>query len=350
MTSAYDNLPATRFWRKTMVEGDWLEGLYKPKFPITEKTRVFTAGSCFAQHVGRVLRQSGFDVIDEEPLPVDMPDMPAQQFGYRMYSARFGNIYTLRQLRELVEEAVGDKNAKQAYWEKDGRFFDALRPNVEPTGYPSLEYAKHARTRHLAAIKRGLQRCDLMIFTLGLTECWIDRASKRALPVAPGVIAGDMDATPADFHNLTYNECREDFLEVRRLLQKINPNIRFLLTVSPVPLTATATGAHVLRASTYSKAVLRSVAGALVDEFDDIDYFPSFEVITTHASAGVFFAENLRTVTDEAVSVVMGMFMAAHGRALPAPKRRTAFFERGDTNQTTSELQCEEELLEAVRK
>ncbi|MFT5000776.1 MAG: hypothetical protein ACI875_001781, partial [Planctomycetota bacterium] len=90
--------------------------------------------------------------------------------------------------------------------------------------------------------------------------------------------------------------------------------------------------------------------GALVDEFDDIDYFPSFEVITTHASAGVFFAENLRTVTDEAVSVVMGMFMAAHGRALPAPKRRTAFFERGDTNQTTSELQCEEELLEAVRK
>ena len=51
-------------------------------------------------------------------------------------------------------------------------------------------------------------------------------------------------------------------------LRVINPDLRFLLTVSPVPLTATASGQHVLTATTYSKSVLRSAAGFLSQNRD----------------------------------------------------------------------------------
>ena len=40
----------------------------------------------------------------------------------------------------------------------------------------------------------------------------------------------------------------------------MNPKARLVLTVSPVPLAATASGSHVLPATIYSKSVLRAAA------------------------------------------------------------------------------------------
>ena len=81
-----------------------------------------------------------------------------------------------------------------------------------------------------------------------------------------------------------------------------------VMTVSPVPLTGTASGRHVLQATTYSKAVLRAVAGELAQKYDHIDYFPSYEVITNQAARGCFYEENLRSVRREGVEAVMNIF------------------------------------------
>ena len=62
---------------------------------------------------------------------------------------------------------------------------------------------------------------------------------------------------------------------------RLHPDpLRVVLTVSPVPLTATASDRHVLVANTYSKAVLRAVAEELYLESPYIDYVPSFELVT----------------------------------------------------------------------
>jgi hypothetical protein len=58
-----------------------------------------------------------------------------------------------------------------------------------------------------------------------------------------------------------------------------NPTCRFVVTVSPVPLHATFTGQDVVIANAYSKATLRSVAGAFCATHDDVDYFPSYEMV-----------------------------------------------------------------------
>ena len=81
--------------------------------------------------------------------------------------------------------------------------------------------------------------------------------------------------------------------------------------VSPVPLTATATGRHALVATTHSKSVLRAAAGQLADELDHVDYFPSYEIVTGFPYRAAFYAPNLRTVTPDGVAFVMWHFFRA---------------------------------------
>jgi hypothetical protein len=84
--------------------------------------------------------------------------------------------------------------------------------------------------------------------------------------------------------------------------------MKFLLTVSPVPLTATASDNHILSATAFSKAVLRSVAGELSSRFDYVDYFPSYEIISSVTSKINYYEENLRTVKKEGIQFVMSHF------------------------------------------
>jgi hypothetical protein len=91
-------------------------------------------------------------------------------------------------------------------------------------------------------------------------------------------------------------------------LKSINPNIRILLTVSPVPLTATATDQHVLSATVNSKSILRAVAGKLALQNNFVDYFPSYELISSHATRMNHFEDNLRSVKNESIKYVMDHF------------------------------------------
>ena len=55
MQHPYADLPKSAFWRSAVTETDpgAMHGIYQPKFPLRLSDRVATAGSCFAQHLGR---------------------------------------------------------------------------------------------------------------------------------------------------------------------------------------------------------------------------------------------------------------------------------------------------------
>jgi hypothetical protein len=102
------------------------------------------------------------------------------------------------------------------------------------------------------------------------------------------------------------------------LVRSTNPTCRFILTVSPVPLVATYERRHVWTSTTYSKAVLRVAADEVERMFPFVTYFPSFEVITSPAAGGSYYADDLREVTPLGVKHVMRMFRA-HCVDNPAP-------------------------------
>ena len=107
---------------------------------LSPEDRIATAGSCFAQHIGNALAARGAHFLDCEPPPPVFADAAeARRFGYGVFSCRYGNVYTARQMLQLAQEALGRRRPVDSVWEREGRFYDALRPAVDPAGHASAE-------------------------------------------------------------------------------------------------------------------------------------------------------------------------------------------------------------------
>src|SRR4030095_12127151 len=102
-THPYQSLPDSAFWRQSVAEtqASDVDPVVATPFTLSRDDRVAAAGSCFAQHIGRYLSNAGLRyLVTEEAHPLADP-ATAHEFGYGVYTARFGNLYTARQLRQL---------------------------------------------------------------------------------------------------------------------------------------------------------------------------------------------------------------------------------------------------------
>ncbi len=311
----YQDLPSRNFWRSAVADKFMLSitDLYSKKFEITMEDKIATCGSCFAQHIGKRMQTSGFNYFDVEPAPEGLSSQEKEEQGYGIYSARYGNVYTTPQLNDLFDQAF-DKKSKDLdeIWEKDNRFYDPYRPNLFANGFATKQDVIDERKTHLKQVKKMFEELDVFIFTLGLTECWHNKEKDRIYTVCPGTTAGTFDPNIHKFKNLSFGETIESFENFYAKLMEINPSARILLTVSPVPLTATAQDQHVLVSTIESKSILRAVAGELYRKYDNIDYFPSYEIVSSHPFKGMFYKDNLRQVRPEGVDFVMSHFFKEH--------------------------------------
>lgn len=350
----YIGLPETAFWKTAVAAKNPLQisQLWQPKFPVARKHRVITAGSCFAQHFSRALVARGYGWLDAEPAPKLLTEEQAQDFNYGIFSFRTGNIYTARMLLQWLSYAFELEEPPVEGWQNEGRFYDPLRPGIEPNGFADMDDLLASRRAVFAAIRRAVLEADVFVFTMGLTECWRHRDSGLEFAMCPGTLAGSFDPEQHEFVNQRFVGIRRDMRAALKILRDANPKLKVLLTVSPVPLTATATGGHVLTATSHSKSVLRAVAGELAAEFKDVDYFPSYEIITHPAYRGMFYAPNQRSVVPQGVNHVMESFFACQFEAFPwlaRQAKREGQKQAGGKAPSASAraVKCDEEFLDA---
>jgi GSCFA family protein len=350
VTHPYENMGPEAYWKTAVaVPGaHGLTGLWTPKFAIRPDHRIVTAGSCFAQHIGNALADRGYLWTDCEAAPPYLLGKEARSFGYGIFSFRTGNIYTPSMLLQWLELAYGAREEVRELWETDGRFYDPLRPAIEPDGFASVQEVWAARQGTYAALRRAVETAHVFVFTLGLTERWHNRETGMEYALCPGTVAGTFDPDLHVFSNTNTKVAQRALTRAIRFARSKNPNLKVLLTVSPVPLTATASGGHVLTATQYSKSVLRAVAGMAAESSKHIDYFPSFEIITHPIFRGMFFAPNMRSVVPEGVATVMKHFFADQTRVFGAPKAGKTPAQTPDTAPLAeADIRCEEELLNA---
>jgi len=307
----YHNLELSAFWDKAVSGINFLdtEHIWKGRDLIDKNLRTGTAGSCFAQHVTAGLKKRGFKFMDLELKPDFIEDdAEAKNFGYGIYSCRYGNIYSLPQLLQLLEEASGEFSNADPVWENDGRYYDSSRPAVMPGGVSSENLIRENRKIHLEKVRELFTNVELFVFTLGLTEVWRHSKSGMVFPTAPGVIAGDFDRDKYHFDNLSYEDNIQAFNTFHKKLSAVNPGVRIIITVSPVPFKATYSGDHVLVANTRSKSLLRTVADAVSNKYDNVHYFPSYELINAHPGRAMFYEPDMRRVNSHGVDFVMEHF------------------------------------------
>jgi hypothetical protein len=347
-SNPYKDLPPHHFWRRAVagVERFRFDPVVAPRFQISREARVATGGSCFAQHISNRLSKIGFNYYVAEPGGHLETDQRKPQ-GYGVFSCRYGNIYTSRQLLQLFQECFEGRRPAEDVWQRaDGRHVDALRPQVAPDGYATAEAVRADRLIHLAAVRRMFEQCDVFVFTLGLTETWRSRSDGTVYPLAPGVSGGHFDPALHEFVNLDVHDVLADLNAFLDGLKRVNPSVRMLLTVSPVPLIATYEDRNVLVATAYSKSVLRVAADMMVRAYDWIDYFPSYEIITGNYANSLYFDDDYRGIRDLGVDHVMRCFLRHYAGQSDNASQPAALAVSAIDN---SDIVCDEEAIDQIR-
>lgn len=348
-TCPYRGLPAPAYWKRSVADPapPEVDPAMSLGFRLSPRDAIATAGSCFAQNIARYLQASGCQYFIAERAPYLLDADTAKVFQYGTFSARFGNIYTTRQLWQLFCRAYGDFTPADEFWRQGDRFIDPYRPAIQPEGFRSLEELRLDREHHLACVRRMFEQSACFVFTLGLTEGWENARDGAVYPVCPGCGHGEFDAAVHRFVNFGVGEVVADLERFITALRRVNPGVKIILTVSPVPLIATMSGDHVLSATTYSKSVLRVAAGDVARRFENVGYFPSYEIITSAASRGSYYADDLRSVTEEGVSHVMRCFFrhVMEGVDVALPDAAPAPAVRRSLSAQVADVVCDEERL-----
>lgn len=308
----YTRQPDYAFWRRCFegIEPSQVDPVVKAAFSITARDKIVTAGSCFAQHIARHLREHGFNFHVTETAHSIIPRALAERNNYGQFSARYGNIYTTAQLLQLFKRAYATFDPVERAWKgADGETLDPFRPTIQPGGYIHEEEMQADRRQHLACVRKAFEELDVFVFTLGLTEYWRSKADQAAFPLCPGTAGGEFDAARYEFTNAGVAQVAAELEEFIDLLRSVNPAAKVILTVSPVPLVATAEDRHALVSTTYSKSVLRVAADMVSRSRPGVAYFPSYEIVTGGYNRGAYFAADLRSVVETGVQHVMRLFL-----------------------------------------
>ncbi len=339
----YRVAPRTAFWSRAVSTGwnprDLVQGSERLLRP---GDAIMSAGSCFAGNIIPFLKAAGFNYLQLEGAEVTGTDPIKDRFGYGQYSAAYGNIYTARQLLQLLRRAFGRFKPIEDRWPDNRRVVDPFRPGL-PFPAESDEEFDLLLAGHLKQVRAALQAADVFIFTLGLTECWTSAVDGAVFPACPGTIAGSFDPERHVFKNFSVAEVTADLEAFFTELQQVNPKVRLILTVSPVPLVATATDQHVMTASAYSKSVLRVACEEMHQRSPEVVYFPAYELIVNARSG--YFEDDYRSVSKAGVESVMDALFA-HSEMPSASSLRSKADDAAVLSQGLAKYECEERMMD----
>lgn len=305
-------------------------------FDMKPDMKIMSLGSCFAQHLTKHLEKLGFKNLYFET-------GGQQDDSYRVFSARYGNIYTARQALQLFRRAFGEASSMEL-WIKDGNFYDPYRPNAIPGGFGTVNELLADRENHLKIVRQLFIESDVIVLTLGLTEGWYNKENGAIYPIAPGVMAGEYDTKIHGFFNERVTDVMNELDLLISGISQVNKKVSYILTVSPVPLAATFEKTHVINATSYSKSVLRVAAQEMELANTNVHYFPSYEIITSPIAQGRYYENDFRHVRDIGVQRVMTEFQKTF------VLNQQGLVKKEDENsiidyETSAEIVCDEEEL-----
>lgn len=255
---------------------------WAPRHPfIGRSSPVVAFGSCFAAHIANHLFADGYDILTKKN-----PKAYVSNMGDGMV-----NTFAIRQ---------------QFDWAWDRRV-----PRADLWhGYDARSFGYRDDVR--AVTEAMFDQADVFIITLGLSEIWYDEPTGevfwRAVPYAR------FDPQRHKFRVSSVAENLANLRAIHASIRKRRPGAAIVLTLSPVPLTATFRAVACVSANAVSKAILRVAIDELLRELAPTDaqlhYFPSYEIVT-----GLFqnaFMEDRKHPHHHVLDLVMKTFQHSY--------------------------------------
>jgi hypothetical protein len=267
-----------------------------PHHIVHRHTPLGSAGSCFAVEIAHNLQARGFRYV--------ITERDGRKNGTPADScALWGTLFNAPAFRQLVERAYGvielPRLVRKTTLSGTTVYMDAFRHGPY---WDSLEAWERNYEHHVAKAREALDQCEVFILTLGMNEVWHSRDGQYYFPVSP------WDFQEVQNSVLTVEENLQHLDRMVAVWRNHNPRIRFIVSVSPVPLQATfrSEECSVITANCHSKSTLRVVAEAFVKRHPEVYYMPSFESVL-YCTKEPWTADQ-RHVSKEAIAKVMDLF------------------------------------------
>ena len=303
----YEKLPLKSFFPRLADSKGNLFLEAKNNFQITSKDKIVSFGSCFSSKIKEICDKLELNYLKKNDLSekhIDKINLEKKT----NFSLNYGNIYTSKHFLQLIKRVVGTHtNLPRIIVDNKNRKRNSFRSNI--LSYYDNKALRDDDQNHLKNISSLIKEANILVFTVGLTEHWIDNDTLYCLPQVPGCGVGDFDKNKFKFLNSELFEVVDEILESIDLIKKINKNIKFILTLSPVPLVATYSNLSAVEANIYSKTLLRQAISFVQKEnLTYVDYFPSYEIMTNPHYMNLNFLDNKRTVSDFGLELIIDQF------------------------------------------
>ena len=240
---------------------------------ISKKTPLVSAGSCFALEIAHELQRDGYNYLVTERNSNGFLTDDTSVLSDA--SAAWGIIFNTPGFRQLVERAFGLRKLPRVLWSMGEHYMDPFREEMR---FASVEEYLTNFDPHTEAARAAFMQAEALIITLGLNEIWSFKMDGSVFSRSPWRIAPSF----VEHRTLSVEENVRDLELMLKILRRHNPNLRLIVTLSPIPLHATFLHGryHVVEANMHSKAVLRVAAQKFVEKNEGVYYFPSFELVT----------------------------------------------------------------------
>ncbi|MDO7876905.1 GSCFA domain-containing protein [Hymenobacter sp. ASUV-10] len=237
--------------------------------------RVLTIGSCFAESIGARLAANKVETLANP----------------------FGTVFQPLILGQLLRAAAGEEmDWQQHITEARGRWqsYDLHSSIGAASPVELLQYIQQLAQQ----VGDFVRRADLVVLTLG--TAWAYRLRET------GELVNNCHKQPADlFHKelLTPDEIINALAETHAYLRRINPELKFVLTISPVR--------HIkdtLPLNAVSKSVLRVACHYLSELLPGVAYFPAFELLMDDLRDYRFYASDMLHPSEVAEDYIWDKF------------------------------------------
>ncbi len=288
-----------------------------PDLNLDPSQEVVTIGSCFARNIEEALSNVGFSV---PMLEFRVPR--AEWDGARPNGIL--NRYTPFSIAQMVEWAVHSFQGEDYFLEHSNQFWietgDGRGIDLDLGGHVSVSEKRFwDRRRELLAVSASLKTADIIVITLGQTESWLYRPRDVHWSGPPAVPSLRHLWPDTDLVVSEVDDVQREMSQTVEQIRSINPKVKFLFTVSPIPATRYWSGEPALRAYWRGKFALWWAAQNLARSLEGSHYFPSFEAVHLHHES---WTEDRLHVTDETVrGIVQGLLRANSNLDMAVPSR-----------------------------
>lgn len=257
-----------------MFRTELTPSLSKEKIKLGDK--IYLIGSCFASNIGELLKNYKFNIVLNP----------------------FGIIYNPYSIFKLLVDAIaGIQIDEKGFFENQGicRHFDfhseiAARSRDE---FYQL-YALATKTT-----RDYISQAEWIIVSLGTSIVFEHQDYHK-------IVANCHKLPGREFTQrmLSPEEINRSFVPFYTKLKGINKNCKIILTVSPVRHVKST-----LEKNALSKAILRYAAETLSAKYDNVQYFPSFEIMMDDLRDYRFYQPDMIHPNEVAVEYIWNKFI-----------------------------------------